>query len=86
MRKRLYGRLLSVVLSATLALSPSLTAFAADEGAIGVPENTETTTDGQEDGEKSPEQAEPEEEDLSLGVDEEGKEEETPEVTEEPKE
>lgn len=77
MRKRLYGRLLSVVLSATLALSPSLTAFAADEGAIGVPENTETTTDGQEDGEKSPEQAEPEEEDLSLGVEEEAADGET---------
>ena len=33
MRKKLFGRLLSVVLSATLAFTPSLTAFAEDGSA-----------------------------------------------------
>ncbi|MBE5825128.1 MAG: Ig domain-containing protein [Butyrivibrio sp.] len=49
MRKKLFGRLLSIVLSATLAFTPSMTAFAGEVGEL--PEQPEETIEQTEEGE-----------------------------------
>ena len=91
MRKKLFGRILSVILSASMAFSPSLTAFATDnvveEGDFGVPE---TEDDDGSDVVTEPEEVEPKEvepEDpapAEPGSDEKGSEEDAGEPSEDP--